>query len=148
MFGKDKNGSDHARPGTANGGNGKKGMFSMLSPDIVVNGNIDASADLHIDGRVEGDVACATLVQGAESHIVGAVRADAARIAGTIEGGVHVRELTIESGAVISGDVEYQSISVETGARLDGRLKHVIEIAAGSDHGAEGLRLIETADAG
>ncbi|MBR0552225.1 bactofilin family protein [Stakelama marina] len=150
MFGNKKNGHDQARPMAPTSGNGKRGMFSMLSPDIVVTGNIEASADLHIDGRIEGDVACAALVQGSESHIVGSIRADAARIAGTVEGGVQARELIVEAGAVITGDVEYQSISIETGAQVDGRLKHVTprdsDVASGAAQ--DGLRLIETAEAG
>ena len=104
---------------------GKRGMFSVLGPDVVVTGNIAASADLHIDGRVEGDVDCNSLVQGTDSRIVGSVKADTARLAGTIEGSVSVRQLTIERAARIIGDVEYETVAIENGASIDGRLKHV-----------------------
>ena len=56
--------------------------FSILGADTAIKGDIQASADLHIDGRVEGDIACAALVQGESSEIVGAVSADSARLAG------------------------------------------------------------------
>ena len=110
----------------ATAGNGsKKGMFSVIGVDVVISGNIHANADLHIDGRVEGDVNCTTLVLGTDSKIAGSVRAENARIAGNVEGSVSVRQLTIERTARISGDVEYESISIETGATVEGRLKHV-----------------------
>ncbi len=105
--------------------NGKRGMFSVLGPDVVVTGNIAASADLHIDGQVQGDVNCGSLVQGTESKISGNVRAESARIAGTIDGTVSVRQLTVERAARINGDVEYENIAIENGASIDGRLKHI-----------------------
>lgn len=116
-------GATGSAPPTAAGG--KRGMFSVIGPDVVIIGNVSATADLHIDGCVEGDVHCSSLVQGSESRIQGAVHAESARIAGSIEGAVSVRQLTVERAARITGDVEYESISIETGASVDGCLKHV-----------------------
>lgn len=112
------------RPATATTGNGRgRGMFSVIGPDMAVTGDVRATADLHIDGGIEGDVHCANLVQGAESRIVGGVTAETARIAGTIEGSVRVKHLTVERSAKIVGDVEYQDITIENGGHVDGRLK-------------------------
>ncbi len=108
--------------------NAKRGMFSVLGPDVVVTGNVSATADLHIDGRVEGDVNCGTLAQGAESQIFGSVTAEIARLAGSIEGAVRVRQLTIERSAKITGDVEYENITIENGGHIDGRLKHMSSV--------------------
>jgi cytoskeletal protein CcmA (bactofilin family) len=108
---------------------GKRGMFSVLGPDVIVTGNVTATADLHIDGRVEGDVHCGTLAQGAESQIFGSVTADAARIAGAIEGAVRVKLLTVERSAKITGDVEYENITIENGGNIDGRLKHMSQVS-------------------
>ncbi len=116
-------------------GNAKRGMFSVLGNDVTIVGNIHASADLHIDGKVEGDVRCGALVQGAESQIRGNVYAETARLAGTIEGAVSVRQLTVERAARITGDVEYETIAIENGAAIDGRLKH-INASAGHAFGA------------
>ncbi|OYY71779.1 MAG: hypothetical protein B7Y47_06825 [Sphingomonas sp. 28-63-12] len=104
---------------------GKRGMFSVLGADVIVTGNVSATADLHIDGRVDGDVNCGSLVQGNESRIAGNVRAESARLAGAIEGTVSVRQLTVERAARITGDVEYENIAIENGASIDGRLKHI-----------------------
>lgn len=110
---------------SAGAGKAKAGTFSMIGADVVIAGDVRATVDLHIDGRVEGDVACASLVQGEGSHIVGAVRADQARLAGTIEGALVVKTLVIEPSARITGDVTYESLSMAVGAHVDGRLSHV-----------------------
>lgn len=105
--------------------NGRRGMFSVIGADVVIAGNINASAELHIEGRIEGDVDCAGLIQGAESHIVGGVTAETARIAGAIEGTVRVRQLTVERSARITGDVEYENITIENGGHIDGRMRRI-----------------------
>ncbi len=96
--------------------------FSVLGADVVMRGNVEAAADLHLDGTVEGDVACATLVQGESGRIAGAIDAQSARLAGTVKGTVTVRELVILRGARIEGDVHYETVTMEPGATVDGRL--------------------------
>ena len=50
----------------------------MLGADVTITGNIAASTELHIDGTVEGDIDCASLVQGEASQIAGEVKAESA----------------------------------------------------------------------
>jgi len=95
--------------------------FSVLGGDTAIKGDISASADLHIDGRVEGDVACTSLVQGETSEIVGAIKAETARLSGTIRGTINVRELVVLKSARIHGDVHYDALTIEQGAQVDGR---------------------------
>lgn len=95
--------------------------FSVLGADTAIKGDLSASADLHIDGSVVGDIACAALVQGESSVITGAVTAESARLAGTIHGSITARELVILKTARIDGDVFYDALTIEQGARVDGR---------------------------
>jgi cytoskeletal protein CcmA (bactofilin family) len=133
--------SKDARSSGSSQANAKgRGMFSVIGPDMAVTGDVRATADLHIDGSIEGDVACASLVQGADSRIVGGITADTARIAGTIEGSVRVKHLTVERSARITGDVEYEDITIENGGQVDGRLKRT-----GSEAAANGPRAVPDA---
>jgi len=95
---------------------------SVLGGDTTISGNIKASTDLHVDGRVEGDIACSALVQGDGSEVIGAITAESARIAGHVEGSVTAREVVIMKTARIRGDIVYDSLTIEQGAQLDGRL--------------------------
>ena len=109
-----------AAPRNPNGGS----TFSVLGADIVITGDVKAGADLHIDGRVEGDIDCASLVQGEGSEIAGAIRADNARLAGTVRGSIDAGSLTILKSARIHGDVGYDALTIEQGAQVDGRFAH------------------------
>ena len=95
--------------------------FSVIGSDVVIKGDISASADLHIDGAIEGDIKCASLVQGETSKINGAVIAESARLSGTVSGSITARELTILKSAQIEGDVHYDALTIEQGAQVDGR---------------------------
>ena len=95
--------------------------FSVLGPDIVVNGDLTAKVDLHLDGRVKGDIRCAALVQGEASEVTGAISADSARIAGRIKGSIAAGVLVILRTARIEGDVTYGSLTIEEGAQVDGK---------------------------
>jgi len=95
--------------------------FSVIGADVTITGDIAASADLHIDGTVEGDIRCAALVQGEGSSIHGAVSAESARLAGKVTGSITARELVILKTARITGDVHYDALTIEQGAEVDGR---------------------------
>lgn len=97
--------------------------FSMLGPDTTLTGDIHADADIHVEGRIEGDIACHGLVQGEQSTIVGAIRAETARLAGTLRGTVAARDVVILATARIEGDVSYETLTMELGAQLAGQLK-------------------------
>lgn len=109
--------------------------FSVLGRDLSIKGDIKATADLHVDGRVEGDIACAALVQGESSEILGNVQAESARLSGTVRGSITARELVVLKTARIHGDVHYDALTIEQGAQVDGRFspRGATAIAAETD---------------
>ena len=95
--------------------------FSVLGSDVTITGDVSASADLHIDGQVDGDIKCASLVQGEASTINGAIMAETARMSGRVKGSITAKELVILKSARIEGDVHYDALTIEQGAQVDGR---------------------------
>lgn len=95
--------------------------FSVIGSDISIKGDISASADLHVDGTIEGDIVCDSLVQGESSRICGAIEAETARLSGSVEGSINARELVILKTARIEGDVHYDALTIEQGAQVEGR---------------------------
>ncbi len=117
MFSRDKTGA--ALPKGAR--SGPPGL-SFIGPEVLVSGDLATDAQLHVDGRIDGNVRCTQLVQGEAGIIAGNIQADEARIAGTVEGQVNVRTLFVAASARVLGDVTYETISMEAGAQLEGRL--------------------------
>jgi len=100
------------------------GTFSVIGADVTVTGNVVATGDLHVDGRIDGDVSCASLVLGERGHIAGSIVADSARLCGEVDGSIDAHALVIEKTARTRGDVAYESLSMEPGARAEGRFTH------------------------
>ena len=101
---------------------GDHSTFSVIGTDVTITGNVAASTELHVDGRIEGDVACASLVQGEDSVIEGAITAETARLAGTLAGSIATRDLVVLQSAHVAGDVTYETLTIEQGAVIEGRL--------------------------
>ena len=99
--------------------------FSVLGPDIAIKGDLGATADLHLDGRIDGDISCAALIQGEGSEVAGMVVAESARVAGKIKGSITAGALTILKTARIEGDVTYGALTIEEGAQVDGKFSHL-----------------------
>jgi cytoskeletal protein CcmA (bactofilin family) len=119
MFSK-KPEAQHAPQASANAMSGSS--FSVLGADLAIKGNLAATTDLHIDGKVEGDITCSALVQGESSTIEGAIVAETARLAGTVKGSISAGSLVILKSARIEGDVAYDALTIEQGARVEGKL--------------------------
>ncbi len=99
------------------------GTFSVFGPDVTIRGDVEASADLHVDGKVIGNIACASLVQGEGSRIEGEIKAETARLSGEIQGKIEVRNLVVLKTAQIDGDVSYDTLTIEQGASVEGRFE-------------------------
>lgn len=110
--------------------------LSFIGPEVLVSGDLASDAQLHIDGRIDGNVRCAQLVQGQAGTIAGDIHADEARIAGTVEGTVSVRTLFVEASARIMGDVAYETISIDAGAQIEGRLARRSALGMADESGA------------
>jgi cytoskeletal protein CcmA (bactofilin family) len=104
--------------------------FSVIGADVVIKGDVSATADLHVDGTVEGDISCASLVQGESSKVVGSIESSTARLAGRVVGTIKVRDLVVLRSAVIEGDVHYDALTIEQGAQVEGRFAHAGKSAA------------------
>ncbi|MDT9598179.1 bactofilin family protein [Sphingosinicella rhizophila] len=124
----------------------EKNPVSVIGADIVITGNIESSldqraVDLHIEGRVNGDVRCATLILGEGSMIKGSIHADRVRVSGAVEGSVETRDLAIEAGARVTGDIVYERLRVANGGMIEGNIKcRTIE---GNEGGGSKLKLVE-----
>lgn len=99
--------------------------ISVIGADILITGNIEAEVDLHIEGRVVGDVRCATLILGERSSVTGNVYAQRVRVSGQVEGSIETVDLAIESGARVRGDITYSRLRIANGGIVSGKLEHV-----------------------
>lgn len=113
-----------SKGGRAAGGPGRSGgIFSYVGSEVTITGDIATDSELHLDGKVLGDVRCGSLTQGESGEVRGNIHAGEARLAGLVDGAVEAGSLSLEASARVTGDVLYDSLSVAAGAEVEGRFK-------------------------
>jgi cytoskeletal protein CcmA (bactofilin family) len=97
---------------------------SILSADLVVNGNLVSDGDVQIDGTIEGDITSKKLTISASAVVRGAVEADTIIIAGQVTGQVKAHHVTLHKTARVIADVIQKRFTVEAGAFFEGSCRH------------------------
>jgi len=97
-----------------------RGSASTIGEDLTIDGNVSSTGELHINGRVKGDVDCASVVLGENSEIQGNVTAEDVMIRGRLIGSVRGRRVILQSTAHVEGDVLHRDLAMEKGAHFEG----------------------------
>ena len=108
----------------------KQTIQSLIGAGTVIQGNINFSGGLRIDGTVNGNITAedgshSMLVVSDQAKIAGEVRAAHLVVNGTITGPVFATQLLeLQPKARVTGDVVYAAIEMHHGAVVAGMLKH------------------------
>lgn len=97
-------------------------QLNNIGAGTNINGDIDCSGDIRIDGNLIGNLKVkGKIVVGASGFIKGEVFCKNSQIEGKIEGKITVSELlSLKSTSSILGDIQTQKLSIEPGANFTG----------------------------
>jgi cytoskeletal protein CcmA (bactofilin family) len=101
---------------------------SLIGAGTTIEGNLNFSGGLRIDGQINGNVVAAqgkpsTLVLSEHARVNGEVNVTHLVINGTISGPVFASDyMELQSKAKVNGDVHYTTLEIQLGAIVDGRL--------------------------
>ena len=123
MFSKDNNNQKSLNKATAPAAPVKPAPPSLISRDFKVVGNLKSDGEIQIDGSVEGDIRCKTLLIGESAHIKGEVIVESVVVHGTVNGQIESRSVKLASSAHVVGDILHADLSIETGAYLEGHCR-------------------------
>lgn len=103
-------------------------LDTMIGPNTTVNGDVEFSDFLVLDGTVNGNVIAEDASRLALNHggrIVGDVRVPDIYIDGEVEGDVYATDrVELANNARIKGNVYYNLLEMEMGAAINGNLVH------------------------
>ena len=114
------------------------GSTSLLSKEVKLEGDIQGSENLQVEGRFKGSIKLSGDVLVGPTGVVDAdVEADNIVIQGRINGNVMARkQLQIQSSGRLVGDCTAQSIDIKEGALFEGRSKMIKSSGPTSGSGA------------
>lgn len=94
--------------------------LSIIGPDVRIVGDIYTEGEMQVDGRIEGDIACKTLVIGPGAHIAGEVKAATIQIHGEVAGRLSADHVTVGRTGRVTGDICHGSLEIHAGAQVEG----------------------------
>jgi cytoskeletal protein CcmA (bactofilin family) len=121
-------GKDGAKQGSHNGS-------TIISAGTKLAGDLCLSDDLHVDGRIEGDIdSTADVVVGADGQVEGLIEASSVIVSGQVEGSIRARRLEIIAGGSVTGDVHTAEFVIEPGGRFSGSSENLSDEEARSEN--------------
>lgn len=102
----------------------KNAAPSLLSSDLVINGNLESAGDMQVDGTVEGDIKSQKLTVSASAVVRGSIEAESVVIAGNVTGQIKARHVTLSKSAKVIADVIQERLTIEPGAFFEGNCRH------------------------
>jgi len=102
---------------------------------------VSADGAVEVNGQVDGDLHCTSLIVSPKALISGGIKARSVVVNGKVDGPISGEDVILKSHAFVTGDIQAQSLSIERGA-FDGRSLrpevtnlHQLEAPASNGHG-------------
>lgn len=94
---------------------------SIIGTDLSITGNVVSKGEIQVDGEIQGDIHCTSLIVGEQAIISGGIVSEDVVIRGKVQGSVRGMRVTLQSTAQVEGDIFHQSLAVEQGAFFEGK---------------------------
>lgn len=94
---------------------------SIIGTDLEITGNVISKGEIQIEGEIQGDIHCASLVVGEKAAVYGAVVAQEIIVHGRVTGAVRGMKVTLEASSCVEGDIYHKSLAIQQGAFFEGK---------------------------
>jgi cytoskeletal protein CcmA (bactofilin family) len=94
---------------------------SIIGEDLTVTGNVLSKGEVQVDGQIQGDVHCSSLIVGEKAEITGGIVASDVVVRGQVMGSIRGERVTLQSSSHVEGDIFHQSLAIEQGAFFEGK---------------------------
>jgi cytoskeletal protein CcmA (bactofilin family) len=100
---------------------GRDSVPSIISQGTHIVGDITTDGEVQIDGKVEGNIHCHSLIIADTGEVAGKVVCTSLTVHGLLTGTVQSESATQSSTARVVGDVTHETLTVEPGAHMQGQ---------------------------
>jgi cytoskeletal protein CcmA (bactofilin family) len=94
---------------------------TVIAKGLKISGIVTAEGSVEVNGNVEGEIHCNSLIVSRDARVVGTVQAERVTVDGAVQGPIQGGQVILKSNARVVGDIHHQSLSIENGAFFDGR---------------------------
>jgi cytoskeletal protein CcmA (bactofilin family) len=94
---------------------------SIIGEDLTITGNVTSKGEIQVDGEIQGDIHCSSLLIGEKSQVRGEVMAEEIVVRGHVIGSIKGLRITLQGPSHVEGDIFHQSLAIEQGAYFEGK---------------------------
>ena len=94
---------------------------SIIGEGLTITGNVASKGEIQVDGEIQGDIHCGSLLLGDTAQVVGDVIAEDIVVRGRVVGSIRGVRVTLQAPSHIEGDIVHQSLAIEQGAYFEGK---------------------------
>ena len=94
---------------------------SIIGEDLTITGNVTSKGEIQVDGEIQGDIHCGSLLLGDKSQVIGGVIAEDVVVRGRVVGSIRGVRVTLQAQSHVEGDIFHQSLAIEQGAYFEGK---------------------------
>lgn len=103
---------------------------AIISAHTELKGSLTTTDELHVHGKIEGDVSAAAITVCVGAAIKGDLNADTIVIDGKVEGRIEGQHVLLRAGADVIGEIVHGSLGIDTAAVFEGSIKRMISVSA------------------
>jgi cytoskeletal protein CcmA (bactofilin family) len=107
---------------------------TVIAKGLKIEGSVTAEGLVEVNGQIDGELRCTSLVIARGAHVTGTVAAQRVVVDGKVEGPIEGKEVFLKSQAYVVGDIHHQSLAIEKGAYFEGRS---IQVRGANGHQSE-----------
>jgi cytoskeletal protein CcmA (bactofilin family) len=78
---------------------------TVIGQGFKIMGSVAAEGVVQVNGQIEGDLSCTSLIVSQGAKITGSVTAEQVEVNGTVEGPIHGGDVVLKSKAHVVGDI-------------------------------------------
>jgi cytoskeletal protein CcmA (bactofilin family) len=94
---------------------------TIIAEGLKIVGSVTAEGLVEVNGQIEGDLYCTSLVVSPKASISGGIQAERVVVNGRVEGPIRGGDVVLKSKAHVVGDIQHETLTIESGAYFDGR---------------------------
>ena len=103
------------------GASASKILPTIIGEELMIRGNVTSKGEIQVEGEIEGDIRCGSLLLGDKAHVRGGVAAEDVIVRGRIVGSITGLRITLQGQCHVEGDIFCQSLAIEQGAFFEGK---------------------------
>jgi len=120
---------------------------SIIGEDLTIIGNVTSKGEIQIDGEIQGDIRCSSLLLSDKAQVRGGVVAEEIVVRGRLVGSIKGLRITLQGPSHVEGDIFHQSLAIEPGAYFEGKSRRSDDpLAEAKAPGATSPKLARSAE--